>query len=309
MYESLEKYIEEIRRHLPLKHGVDEILAEIRSHILEKAESGSGAVTEESLRQAIATYGKPREIAATYLEGQEIISATFKRHLMRYTWMLFAIHAVLTAVAINFHVNIVAFPFFFIPKMTAPWAIIYLPTAFVYDFGLVALFLYIVTQRRKDMRIPWPRLLIVSPARPRLAKPRVGGLVVHFAYFAALLFVLIKFRTIMFYTVNFHHPKPLLAPLPALFYSILLVAALGCHAVAYAVRFLFNSAWVYVVRDAVVLILLWIVWNTPIDPQFVTAAGVDLRLGAQTFILVLAMLAAIRFLRNVQRLRQEMTLP
>jgi hypothetical protein len=309
MYESLERYIEEINRYLAVERGGKEILAEIRSHILEKAADESGDVTEEALRRAIVEYGRPREVAEKYMEGSEIISPTFKKHLFRYTWILFAFHSMLTAAAVFFHASIIAFPFFFIPKMSALWGLVYLPMALVYDFGLVALVLYLVTQKKKDARLPWPRFLRVDPAKLRLGRPKVGALVIHLAYFAAILYVVIRFHTILFYTINFSKPESFLAPVPALFYSILFVAAIGCHAVAYAIRFLFNSAWVYLVRDVVILILLWIIWNCPINPQIMDVPGFNLRIAAGAFVLILALFAAARLLRNIQIVRREMTLP
>jgi hypothetical protein len=308
MYESLEEYIEKISQYLAVKRGGEEILAEIRSHILEKAEEESGTVTEESLRRAIAEYGRPREVAEKYIEGSEIISPTLRKHLFRYTWILFAFHFAVTALAVYWHVNIVAIPFFFIPKMSVYWALVYLPMALVYDFGLVALALYLVTQKKRDAQLPWPRFLRAGTAGLRLGQPKFKALVIHLAYFAGILYVLIRFHTILFYSMNFGKPVSLLAPVPALFYSTLLVAALGCHAVAYAVRFLVNSAWVYVVRDAVILILLWTIWNSPIKPEFKEVRGFDLHVAGSAFILVLAVLAAVRFLRNIQRVRREMTL-
>jgi hypothetical protein len=309
MYEALEAYVEEIGRYLAVKRGGEEILAEIRSHILEKAENESGAVTEASLERAIAEYGGPRDVADKYMEGQQIISPTFRRHLFRYTWILFAFHFACTALAVYLHTSIIAFPFLFIPKMGVLWALIYLPMALVYDFGLVALVLYLVTQRGRDVRLPWPSLFKIGRSRTGLGRPRMRSLLIHVAYFAACVYVISRFHTLFFYSLNFGRPQSLLAPVPSLYYSILLAAALGCHTVAYAVRFLFNSAWVYVVRDGVILILLWIVWNSPIDPHIADVPGFNLRVAAGAFIVVLAGLAAIRFLRNIQVVRREMTLP
>jgi hypothetical protein len=115
MHENLEKYLREISHYLAVKQGSDEILAEIKSHILEKAEREWGSVTAESLDKTIAGYGRPRDVAAKYMDGDEIISPTFRKHLFRYTAMLFAIHFVLTVLAVSFRASIVAIPFFFIP--------------------------------------------------------------------------------------------------------------------------------------------------------------------------------------------------
>lgn len=67
MYKNLEIYLEEISHFLSGRGEREEILSEIRSHILEKAEQESGPVTDASTEKVIAAYGKPRQVAEKYL--------------------------------------------------------------------------------------------------------------------------------------------------------------------------------------------------------------------------------------------------
>jgi len=309
MYESLEKYIQEIGHYLAVEQGADEILAEIRSHILEKAAHESGAVTEESMERIITAYGRPREVAAKYMEGQEIISPTFKKHLFRYTTLLFAIHCVLSVVAVYLRTSIIAFPFFIIPKMPVWVALIYLPMALVYDFGLVALTLYLVTQRKKDIRLPWFGVSTARRGESGLKRPKVALLVVRMAVLLGLIFLLVRYHSIFFYSINLGPPESLLNPASSIFFSIMFIAAYACHVIAYWTRFLFNSAWVQLVKHVIILLILWVIWNSPIGPEYKSIPNFDPRVAGGLLVLFLTVVNMIGFLRSLVRVTREMSVP
>ncbi len=157
MSDKLEAYLEEIGHYLAVAEGREEILSEIRSHILEKAETESGGTTDEALDKIIAAYGPARRVAEKYLDGRPIIAPAYKRFLFRYTSILFAYHTLLTVAAVVFREDFIFFPFLFIPRLGVIDALMYLPTAFLADLGVVSLILYFVTQRGKDVRLPWPK--------------------------------------------------------------------------------------------------------------------------------------------------------
>ncbi len=306
MHEKLEEYLGEISHYLAVRQGADEILKEIRSHILEKAEAGSGAVTEESLQKTIAAYGSPRDVAAKYMEGQEIISPTFGRHLVRYTWLLFAIHCVLTAVAVSLQIEIIAIPFFIIPKMPVWAALVYLPMALVYDFGVVALVLYYVTQKKGNVRLPWFGVKLPPRGESSLEKPKPWGLATLIAIFGLLLYVFIRFHTLFFYTINFHRPISLLDPSASVFFSILLLTAFACNIAGYWIRFIYNTAWVKLAEHTIVLLILWLAWNSPIKPVFRDVPGIDMDFTGGGIILFLIVVYVFEFLRSLVRVAREM---
>jgi len=78
MSKKLDAYLEEISHFLSGRKEREEILAEIRSHILEKAEREFGEVTEEALEKVIAAYGPARRVAEEYLEGRPIIAPAYR---------------------------------------------------------------------------------------------------------------------------------------------------------------------------------------------------------------------------------------
>jgi uncharacterized membrane protein len=99
MFKKLEAYIEEIDHYLSVRKGKKEILEEIKSHILEKAEAESGKIDDQSIEKIISEYGKPQSVAMKYIEDTQIISPVFKKHLFRYTGILFVVHCMLILIA------------------------------------------------------------------------------------------------------------------------------------------------------------------------------------------------------------------
>ncbi|MCU0640379.1 MAG: hypothetical protein MUF59_11020 [Candidatus Krumholzibacteria bacterium] len=309
MNENLEKYLDEISHYLPGGRASKEILAEIESHILEKAQREHGSLTPESIEKTIDGYGPAQEVASKYVEGQEIISPKFKRYLFRYTALLFSLHLALTLVAAWFRTSIIALPFFFIPRMPL-WALfIYLPMAFVYDFGVAALILYMVTQRGRVSRLPWFGVPAGRRGESGLAKPKPAVLAMLIVIFTFMLAVFLRYHTIFFYSINFSRMESLLDPASSIFFSILFLAAVACHVACYWIRFLINSAWVLLVEDGIVLLILWLAWNSPIKPQYKTAPGTDLATVGGIFLSILIVITFFSFIRNLVRLVWEMSLP
>ena len=177
MHQNLEKYLQEISHYLAVKDSSGDILSEIRSHILEKTEEEFGKVTEEGMAKIISRYGRPQQIAAKYMEGVEIISPTLKRHLFFYTGILFLCHSTMALFAYLTNTSVLSFPFLYIPKMDGWQILFYLPMAFVYDIGLVVIFLYFITQQKKETRLPWPKFFSLRVSQNELKTPKVSILI------------------------------------------------------------------------------------------------------------------------------------
>ncbi len=184
---QLEAYLQEIGHFLSGREEREEILSEIRSHILEKAEKESGGTSDEALDRVVAAYGPARKVAEKYLDGRPIIAPSYRRHLFRYTSVVFAYHMLLTAAAVIFNQDFIVFPLIFVPRLTIIQALMYLPTAFLADLGVVTLVLYFISQSRRDVRLPWPRFGVDLDEVKRPAKrlaARIGtamGAIIMFA--------------------------------------------------------------------------------------------------------------------------------
>lgn len=312
MYKNLEGYLEQIDHYLVVKEGKNEILSEIKSHILEKTEKEFGKITDDTLGKVITHYGNPKKVAEKYLDGYQIISPTFKKHLFLYTAILFMLHFCLILISVaNGWSNVMFFPFFFIPKMGVIELLSYVPVAFVYDFGLVSLFLYVVTQSKKEIRLPWPRLKVSAPSAPeeKRARPRVIYLILMLIGLGLVVFAYLRYHTLFFISLDLKSPASLLNPEASKWYSLFLITFIGCEIIGYSFRFFTRSDWVPLVINAFYLLLLWIILNNPIENAYVGIRGSNLdfmnsfiRVIGGFALALLAVLAAIDLIKSLIRI-------
>lgn len=301
MSKRMEIYLEEISRYLGTGKEKQEILTEIKSHIMEKAEQEFGEVTEETLERIIDAYGNPRKVAEKYMEDYQIIAPTLKGHLLRYTMILFAFHFGLIIVSLIFKTSMAVLPFFYIPKIDSFQALFYLPMAFVFDLGLVGIILYFVTQSRGDVRLPWPKLKLNWPKiiESRKAKSKTIPLIFMLLGYAALVWIYWRFGTLFFKTIDFQKTQSLLTPAASQWYSSALLGLVGIAILAYIIKFFTSSEWVNLLRSACQLVILGLVINRPIENPFVEFIYLDLQITANIIIAIVATLVAIDFLKSL----------
>jgi hypothetical protein len=301
MHEKLEKYLEEISHYLAIHEEKEEILNEIKSHVLEKTEQKFGEITDKSLEMAIDAYGSPRQVAEKYMEDYQIISPGFKGHLIRYTGILFVFHAGLILLCFIFKTSMTVLPFFYIPSIDNFQALFYLPMAFVYDLGLVGIILYFVTQSRKDVRLPWPRIKLnwQKMSDRRQARSKIVPFILLLLGYAALVWLYLSYGTLFFKTIDFQKTQPLLTPLASKWYSLALLAILGAGLAAYFIKFFTPSEWVNLIKSGGQLVILGIVINRPIENPFIEFIHLDLQITANIIIAIVAILIAIDFLKSL----------
>ena len=282
MSDKLEAYLEEISHFLSGRAEREEILSEIRSHILEKAAEGTGASGtagapgDAAVDEAIAAFGPARKVAERYVDDRPIIAPAYKRYLFRYTSMLFAVHAALTVVAVVFKKDFVIFPFLFMPKLGVMEALMYLPMAFLADLGIVAVVLYFITQSGKDVKLPWPKFAVdldeVKPPKKSFWLSRVAtavGAVIMLAITDFALYVFARHGTIFFANADWHDLRPLFMPAPGRRISLIVIAMFAASTMALFVKLFTRSRWVDVASNAVTLGLVGLLLRQPFDDLFV----------------------------------------
>jgi hypothetical protein len=301
MQDELEKYIEEIDHFLVVSEGRQEILDEIRSHILEMAEDATGQVSNESLQMAIARYGSPQQVASKYIGDYQIISPTFKKYLFRYTGILFAFHLALIVVASLFKTNVYLFPFFFIPRLDIIHLLNYIPMAFLYDLGLVGVVLYIITQKKKEIKLPWLNLKFLESNGhvPDRSKPKPLILLLLCILYGFVLFVFIRFGTLFFYSLNLSEPKPLFGPVASFWYSLALLFVFGVAVLTYLMRFFWNSRVLDLIKYALYLGVFFLIINIPIADAFSIMDHPDLKTLVLVFLCFIAVLWGYDFLKTL----------
>jgi hypothetical protein len=311
MHEKLEAYLEELSHFLSGREEREEILAEIRSHILEKTEQEFGQATEASLGKVIAAYGPARRIAEKYLDGRQIIAPAYNRYLFRYTALLFAFHFVLTVVAVVFRKSFLMFPFLYVPSMGPFEALFYLPTAFLFDLGAVTLILYLITQSKKDVKLPWPKFSVdIDEAKPSgKTIGRIIGLIAMTALTGFALYFYIRYRTIFFVNFDFVQHRPIFTPEAGQWFSLILIGLWAISAISLAVKLVTSSPWVDTVEKAFSLVLIGLAFRQPFDTAFAVPLSKSLirtiKLGLTISLLVICIFVAVDFIKALIRIGRK----
>jgi len=309
-FKKLEDYLEEIDHYLVVEKGGEEILSEIRSHILEKTENEYGELTEESVGKTIAGYGSPREVAEKYLEGYQLIAPTFKKHLFFYAGILFAVHYGFTILSFVLHLRVQMFPFFLIPRMENIFDLIgLLPMTLVFDIGLVGIILYIVTQEKKEVKLPWPTFSRRTPKKVEIKKPKMIYLFLMFFGFCLVLYIYFRFKTLFFLSFDFKDYQPLFNQPAATIYSLMVISMFGIEIIAYIIRFFNNNLtlWLKLVKNGIYLLILWFIHNYPIENALAVSSdiGFDLSLVGSGFIWGLTLIIALDSLHVIFKIFRQ----
>ena len=305
MSEKLEAYLEDISHFLSGRAEREEILSEIRSHILEKAEQEYGGVDDASLDKVIAAYGPARRVAEKYLDGNPIVAPAYKRYLARYTALLFAFHSLLTVFAVVFKKNFVLFPFLFMPNLGVGEALMYLPTAFLADLGLVFLVLYFITQSKKEIKLPWPKFAVdLDEAKPpKRAVWNILGFVAMLAVTDFALYLFYKHRTIFFLNLDFTAPRLLLTPEAGRRISLIVIAMFVAGTAGLFVKIFTSSRWVDAVSNTISLALIGLLLRQPIDNAFAIAVRERLlshiKLSLTIALLFIAVMVALDLIKKL----------
>jgi HAAS len=272
MPKNLDAYLEEISHYLSGREEREEILSEIRSHILEKAEQEFGASSDESLDRVIAAYGPARRVAEKYLDGRPIIAPAFRRYLFRYTALLFAVHIVFTAAAVALKESFLMFPLLYVPSLSLFEAVFYLPMALLFDFGVITLILYLITQSQKDFRLPWPRFSVdlAEVKVPKRTIGRVLGLVIMTALTGGAAYLYVRFQTIFLIKLHPVEYKPIFTPEAGQWYSLIVISLWALGTIGLAFKLATSSPWVTAVEKALSLVLLGLVFRQPFATAFPT---------------------------------------
>jgi len=300
----MDDYLEGIRHYLGDRTDTEEILAEIRSHLLEKTQNDGGEVTDAALQDAIEEYGSPRQVAARYLEESHIIHPTYRQFLFRYTWLLFAIHYGLKILSFVFGDSFPIQPFGLDIHVTRwPDLFIQLPFTWIADFGLVALVFYLITQNPTDVRLAWPRFFrrSLKPVKMRGAEP--WKLWAWITLLIVLLAAYFRNETLFFQTIDFKKPlTPLLQPDASQTLSLLVLALVGFEIITLLLRIRFRSLWVDFANTTVYMISFIFVLAIPREQLFLDSRLLflaDLAAWVIGFTLIILAYDLIRILRTV----------
>jgi len=280
MDDNLRNYLEEIDHYLILKEGKKEILKEIESHIFEKTEKDFGEISEENIQKTINLFGSAKEVAEKYIEGFQIISPSFKNYLFRYTWILFAIHYSLKIISNDFNLSFNFFPFALSIKTNEfinrfMQLLSEAPITWIYDFGIVALILYLITQSEKEINLIWPQFVVRKfkiKTLPLNEPSRVKiGIITSLLVISLLVYS--KFNTLFFMTVNLHQtPEPLFATAFSQFMSLLIISLIFFELICSIVPYFLKTYWINLINNCVYLIVAVFLLNNPFKEIFIQSS-------------------------------------
>jgi hypothetical protein len=307
-FKRLEDYLEEIDHYLVVEKGGEEILSEIRSHIMEKAESEYGELTEESVGKTIAGYGSPRQVAEKYLEGYQLIAPSFKKHLFLYSGILFAVHYGFTILSFILGIHVQMFPFFFIPRMENVFDLIgLLPVTVVFDIGLVGIILYIITQEKKEVKLPWPKFSGKVPKKIGIKEPKLINLILMFFCFCGLLYIYFRFHSIFFFTFDFKDFQPLFNQPAATIYSLIVISVFAIEIIGYIIRFFRNDLTfrLILVKNGICLVIIWFIHNYPIESALAVSSNFKLKVLFLPFTWGLALIIVLDSLHVIYKIFRQ----
>jgi hypothetical protein len=288
MYKKLDAYLEEIDHYLAVE-----------------AEEVHGEVTEESIEMTIEGYGSPKEVAEKYLEGFHIISPAYRKYLFRYTWILFMVHYGLTCLAFVVGTSVHMFPpLFAIPRMENIFDLLaQMPMTLVYDFGLVGLGLFFVTQLKENVKLPWPDFLKKGlKKRYTPETPKWYFLALMVFGFSAVIYVYSLFGTLFFRSLNPDNVEPLFTVPASTLYSLVVIGVFGVEIICYIIRFFHNTFWVDLVKNMILLTVLWFIYNFPIENAFLEFPYFDLETAANWLLIGICVVISLESISIIYKL-------
>jgi hypothetical protein len=203
------------------------------------------------------------------------------------------------------------FPFLYVPSMGPFEALFYLPTAFLFDLGAVTLILYLITQSKKDVKLPWPKFSVdideVKPSSRTIG--RIIGLIAMTALTSAALYLYIRYGTIFFVNFNLPQRRPIFTPGAGQWFSLILIGLWGISAISLAIKLVASSPWVDAVEKALSLVLIGLAFRQPFETAFAIPLSENLirtiKLGLTITLLIICIFVASDFIKAVIRIGRK----
>jgi hypothetical protein len=245
---------------------------EIKSHIIEKAESKYGKSDEEAVKKVIEEYGTPREVGSRYSEEKTIIAPHYKNYLFMYTGIAFAIHLGLRLFGLIASTlgN----------EQVSAWEgllelVSLIPTTFIFDFGLVALILYFVTKYNNKAELASFSGLVKKGKEEKLSA-KIFELVISIAG-AIAFYYFMRFGPVYISESGAELSEVAFNALEIIKFAFLIgFGLMVINSVSAAIKLVNNSELVEIIFDVVGIIYLYLLLTPAYIGGFASFAGVRL---------------------------------
>lgn len=271
---ALENYLDEVKTYLVMDNPKkrEDLLMEIKSHIIEKAESKYGKSDEEAVKKVIEEYGTPREVGSRYSEEKTIIAPHYKNYLFMYTGIAFAIHLGLRLFGLIASTlgN----------EQVSAWEgllelVSLIPTTFIFDFGLVALILYFVTKYNNKAELASFSGLVKKRKDEKLSG-KIFELIISIAG-AIAFYYFMRFGPVYISESGAELSEVAFNALEIIKFAFLIgFGLMVINSVSAAIKLVNNSELVEIIFDVVGIIYLYLLLTPAYIGGFASFAGVRL---------------------------------
>lgn len=272
---ALENYLDEVKTYLVMDNPKkrEDLLMEIKSHIIEKSESKYGKSDEEAVKKVIEEYGTPREIGSRYSEEKTIIAPHYKNYLFMYTGIAFAIHLGLRLFGLIASTlgN----------EQVSAWEgllelVSLIPTTFIFDFGLVALILYFVTKYNNKAELASFSGLVKKRKDEKLSG-KIFELIISIAG-AIAFYYFMRFGPVYISESGAELSEVAFNALEIIKFAFLIgFGLMVINSVSAAIKLVNNSELVEIIFDVVGIIYLYLLLTPAYIGGFASFAGVRLK--------------------------------
>jgi HAAS len=171
---ALTEYLEEVAVHLPGSERAD-VLMELESHVLDRAEEEAGPEPDEAaIRAVIKRLGDPMRVASAYSGSKYIVGPGVYRAFVAYTAILFAAHILMILIGVATGAQIHLFPARIASDSPSPrWFELFgiAVHALLFDIGLMVVIFGLAAHTGSALRTP--KLVFRVRRSPRAAIARI----------------------------------------------------------------------------------------------------------------------------------------
>ncbi|MHC4861909.1 MAG: HAAS signaling domain-containing protein, partial [Planctomycetota bacterium] len=178
---ALTRYLDEVSAHLGRAKGKRDVLLELESAILDRAEEiGKGDADPESIEKALDSVGDPAEVAVSFTGEKYLVGPRVYRPFLIYTGILFVIHVVMIAVASVLEADIEVLPVL-VFRVPTPHTLLNLLAvalqALLVDIGLMVVIFTGIGRVQQTVRLPRLAFRVETGLRASLTRVVLAVLV------------------------------------------------------------------------------------------------------------------------------------
>lgn len=170
----LDRYLDEVAAHLGRHRGRRDLMMELRSTILDRAEEFAGGPPDDAdVKRAIAAAGDPAVVASAYAGERYLIGPQLYRPFLVYTGIVFAVHLVMILIATVTMVRFEMFPVTIL-RVAPPYTLLNLfltaAHALLLDIGLMVVIFVGISRASRTVRLPRFAFRVGVATRPAVGR-------------------------------------------------------------------------------------------------------------------------------------------